>query len=141
MRVNMNYAHFRKRLTQLRREFKRLAKNANSDFYEQLTSVYIPQMEADIQEQVPEGVGRLASAINVKSRKLMKSCSVTVTARVNDPNTGYNYAYIQHENEEFSHDKEGAKAHYVEDPFAAMIEDIAAIELSLDYEGVPERDE
>lgn len=141
MRVNSNYAHFRRRITQLRRELKHLVRNLNDDFYETLMQVYIPQMMADIQEEVPEETGALAESINVQGRNLKKGFSVTVSARVYNPKTGYNYAYIQHENEEYSHEKVGAKAHYIEDPFIRMIEDIAALELDIkNYDGIPERD-
>lgn len=141
MRVNINYAKYRSRMTQIRRELKHLVRNLTDDFYEELTDVYVPQMSSDIEAEVPEDTGALASAITIIPRKLKKGFSVNVTARVNDPRTGYNYAYIQHENLDYEHPKATAKAFFIEDPFMQMIADIAEIELGIeDYEGIGERD-
>lgn len=66
---------------------------------------------AQMEEEVPEDTGRLLEGLYVHITKR----GLTAGANAHDPRSGYNYAVIQHENEEFFHDK--GKPFYVSQPF------------------------
>lgn len=76
----------------------------------------------------------IIAAVPYKAGKLERSVRVTVARDKRRPglnasasalsSSGYNYAGIQHENEDFEHSKEGAKAHYISDPFERATERI-----------------
>lgn len=134
MRVNINYESFRHQMTQLRREFVRLAHGMTIDKFNEILENDVPQLEQDIDTLVPEDTGALADAVTVSHRKLKYGFSVNVTARVYSAKKHYNYAYIQHE-QEFEHSKEGAKDHYIQTPFEDFLVAVGQIGLEMaDYE-------
>ena len=64
--------------------------------------------------QTPYNTGKLESSVYVKvSRSKTKPGLITGASAIEH---GYNYAAIQHENENYEHPIKG-KAHYISDPF------------------------
>ena len=64
--------------------------------------------------QVPYSTGKLESSIYVKVSRSKTKPELVVRASARDH--GYDYAAIQHENENYEHPIKG-KAHYISDPF------------------------
>ena len=124
--LNFHWPEFRTRMTQLRHEFRALPQQHADDFHEKLSEIYVPQLQTDIDVMVPEATGELGRNIKVTLRKLKLGSSLTVSARAYNPIDDYNYAYIQHENHSYSHEK--GDAEYISKPFEAMMQDIIAIE-------------
>ena len=130
MAINMNYKQFRRTMTEQRSRLRKMAGEVEDDLYEGIRDVHLPQLVQDVTEATPILTGKLVEhGITYKlTRNKKREVSLTVTAKAY--NKGYNYAYIQHENEDFSH--EHGSHHYVSGPFERMLEDIAAVE-GLDY--------
>ena len=125
--MNFHWPEVRTQLRDLRRNLKEMTLRRAEAFHEKLVEIYVPQLDKDIQEQVPEDTGALALGTVVTLRKLKRGSSIHVSTRAYNLEDDYNYAYIQHE-EKFSHEKFGAKDHFVSDPYAQMLEDIEAID-------------
>ena len=68
----------------------------------------------DAQELVPLDTGKLQRSIQARVSKSPRYPGLIVSASAKDH--GYDYALIQEENEDFSHD-EGRQAHYLSEPF------------------------
>lgn len=66
--------------------------------------------------QVPYKTGELEGSIYVNVSHSKTRPGITAGANAYNPRTGYNYAAIQHENENYEHPIKG-KAHYIIDPF------------------------
>ena len=70
--------------------------------------------------QTPYKTGELEASVYVKVSKSKSNPGLSAGANAHNPNTGYNYAVIQHENKDFDHPIKG-KAHYIIDPFKKEI--------------------
>ena len=66
--------------------------------------------------QAPYETGKLEKSIYVRVLHSKTRPGLTAGANAFNKNTGYNYAAIQHENEDYEHPIKG-KAHYIIDPF------------------------
>lgn len=66
--------------------------------------------------QAPYETGKLEESIYVRVSRSKTRPGLTAGANAFNKNTGYNYAAIQHENEDYEHPIKG-KAHYIIDPF------------------------
>ena len=76
---------------------------------------------ADAQELVPLLTGKLQNSINVRVSKSNRYPGLIATASAKSKK-GFDYALIQEENEEFSH--EGVRqAHYLSEPFYNIIDE------------------
>lgn len=85
-----------------------------------------------LQEEVPVLTGEILAEIPYKTGKLESSVKVSVARDKRRPginasasaisDKGYNYAGIQHENEDFQHSKPGAKAHFISDPLNKCVD-------------------
>lgn len=66
--------------------------------------------------------GTLQDSIQVDVSRSPRYPGLIVTASAINQRTGYDYARIQEENEEYKH-QEGRQAHYLEDPFREAVAD------------------
>ena len=66
--------------------------------------------------QTPYETGKLEKSVYVRVSHSKTHPGLTAGANASNKNTGYNYAAIQHENEDYEHPIKG-KAHYIIDPF------------------------
>lgn len=82
-----------------------------------------PILRSEIIAEIPYKTGKLESSVRVSVAKDKKRPGINVSASAMSKQ-GYNYAGIQHENEEFKHSKAGAKAHFISDPLDRCIERI-----------------
>ena len=82
-----------------------------------------PILRSEIIAEVPYETGALESSIKVSVAKDKRRLGLNASASARSKR-GYNYAGIQHENEEFEHSKPGAKAHFISDPLDRCIERI-----------------
>lgn len=101
------------------------AKKRLTKFLKTLETVPIDELERTAERiyseavaQVPYSTGKLESSIyvNVSRSKAKPGLIAGASAREH----GYNYAAIQHENENYEHPIKG-KAHYISDPFKKEI--------------------
>ena len=89
----------------------------------QILNEEAPVLRSDIIAEVPYETGKLESSVRVsvvrdKRRPGLNASASAISKR------GYNYAGIQHENDEFKHTKPGAKAHFISDPLNRCIDRI-----------------
>lgn len=78
---------------------------------------------SEIIAEVPYDTGALERSVKVTVAKDKKRPGLNASASARSKR-GYNYAGIQHENEDFKHPKPGAKAHFISDPFERATERI-----------------
>lgn len=78
---------------------------------------------SEIIAEVPYDTGALERSVKVTVAKDKKRPGLNARASARSKK-GYNYAGIQHENENFKHSKPGAKAHFISDPFERATERI-----------------
>lgn len=79
-------------------------------------------LKAEIIAEVPYDTGRLERSVRVSVAKDKKRPGLNASASARNPNTGYNYAGIQHENSDYKHTK--GKDHFISDPFERTTERI-----------------
>ena len=77
---------------------------------------------SEIIKEVPYKTGVLERSVKVSVAKDKKRPGLNASASARSK-SGYNYAGIQHE-ESFEHPKQGAKDHYISDPFNRSVERI-----------------
>lgn len=82
-----------------------------------------PILYAEIIAEVPHDSGKLESSVRVNVARDKKRPGLNASASAHSK-SGYNYAGIQHENEHYRHTKQGAKDHYISDPFERCTERI-----------------
>lgn len=82
-----------------------------------------PKLYSEIIAEIPYDTGTLEKSVRVSVAKDKKRPGLNASASARSPK-GYNYAGIQHENEDFEHSKPGAKAHFISDPFERATERI-----------------
>lgn len=97
------------------------ARNRIAKYVKQLGGVADEILQAEAKtiyseavSEVPFASGRLASSIRVQVSRSKSRPGINALASARSTR-GYNYAGIQHENEEFSHPN-GRKAHFLSDP-------------------------
>lgn len=78
---------------------------------------------SEIIAEVPYDTGALERSVKVTVAKDKRRPGLNASASARSKR-GYNYAGIQHENEDFKHSKPGAKAHFISDPFERATERI-----------------
>lgn len=78
---------------------------------------------AEIIAEVPYETGALERSVKVTVARDKKRPGLNASASARSKR-GYNYAGIQHEEESYHHSKEGAKDHYISDPFERATERI-----------------
>lgn len=83
----------------------------------------VPILKGEIIAEVPYQTGALESSVRVSVARDKKRPGINASASARSKQ-GYNYAGIQHENEDFRHSKSGAKAHFISDPFDRCIKRI-----------------
>lgn len=81
----------------------------------QILNEEVPILRSEIIAEIPYDTGKLESSVRVAVTKDKRRPGINASASARS-DQGYNYAGIQHENENFSHTKPGAKAHYISDP-------------------------
>ena len=84
-----------------------------------------PILRSEIIAEVPFDTGKLEASVRVSVARDKKRPGLNASASAISKR-GYNYAGIQHENEDFQHSKAGAKAHFISDPFDRCIKRIKA---------------
>lgn len=132
MAVNMDYKAFRATMTEQRRRLRAMVDKVEDDLYESIRDVYLPQFVQDVLTIIPMSTGKLAEGFTYKlNRTKRRQISLTVSAKAY--HKGYNYAYIQHERTDYSHE-DIRSDHYISIPFERMIRDIADME-GFDYVG------
>lgn len=89
----------------------------------QILNEEAPILRSEIIAEVPYKTGKLESSVRVSVAKDKRRPGLNASASAISK-TGYNYAGIQHENEDFSHTKAGAKAHFISDPLHRCIDRI-----------------
>ena len=77
-------------------------------------------LRSEIIAEIPYDTGALESSVRVSVARDKKRPGLSASASARSPR-GYNYAGIQHENENFEHSKPGAKAHFISDPLDRCI--------------------
>lgn len=82
-----------------------------------------PILHGEIIAEIPYKTGALEASVRVEVSKDKRRPGINASASARSKQ-GYNYAGIQHENEEFKHSKAGAKAHFISDPLDRCIERI-----------------
>lgn len=70
---------------------------------------------------VPVKSGELMQSIEVTVSKSPRYPGIIATATARNPRTGYDYALIQEENEDYEHEPPG-QAHYLGEPFEEAVE-------------------
>lgn len=78
---------------------------------------------AEIIAEVPYKTGALERSVKVTVARDKRRPGLNARASARSKK-GYNYAGIQHEEESFHHPKEGAKDHFISDPFERATERI-----------------
>ena len=78
---------------------------------------------AEILKEVPYSTGALERSVKVTVARDKRRPGLNASASARS-SRGYNYAGIQHENEDFVHPKPGAKDHFISDPFKRATERI-----------------
>lgn len=79
-------------------------------------------LKAEIIAETPFETGRLERSVKVTVSKDKRRPGLNASASALNPETGYNYAGIQHENTSYHHDK--GKAHFISDPFERAVKRI-----------------
>lgn len=105
------------------------AKKNLQQFLHKLDSVPIailteeaPKLYSEIIAEVPYETGRLERSVKVTVARDKRRPGLNASASARSKQ-GYNYAGIQHE-ESFHHAKQGAKDHFISDPFERATERI-----------------
>ena len=83
-----------------------------------------PRLYSEIIAEVPYNTGKLERSVKVTVARDKRRPGLNASASALSK-SGYNYAGIQHENEEFQHPIRG-KAHYISDPFDRCVQRIQA---------------
>ena len=81
----------------------------------QILNEEAPILRSEIIAEVPYKTGKLESSVRVSVARDKRRPGLNANASALSK-SGYNYAGIQHENDEFRHTKPGAKAHFISDP-------------------------
>lgn len=117
-------------IRRLEKEFKKKVKDIEGSSSEGLVDAgkYLLDLS---QPLVPVDTGRLKASGNVLQEN---SCTVYVTYKAINPENGYDYAPIQHEDLDFHHNVGQAK--YLEEPFMMNIEKLVDIVADKTKEGV-----
>ena len=89
----------------------------------QILNEEAPILRSEIIAEVPYETGRLESSVRVSVTRDTRRPGLNASASARSK-SGYNYAGIQHENDEFRHTKSGAKAHFISDPMNRCIDRI-----------------
>ena len=89
----------------------------------QILSEEAPILRSEIIAEVPYETGKLESSVRVSVARDKRRPGLNASASALSK-SGYNYAGIQHENDEFRHTKPGAKAHFISDPLNRCIDRI-----------------
>lgn len=89
----------------------------------QILNEEAPILRSEIIAEVPYKTGKLESSVRVSVARDKRRPSLNASASALSK-SGYNYAGIQHENDEFRHTKPGAKAHFISDPLNRCIDRI-----------------
>lgn len=81
----------------------------------------VPVLTGEILAEIPYETGKLESSVRVSVARDKRRPGINASASaISDK--GYNYAGIQHENEDFQHTKPGAKAHFISDPLNKCVD-------------------
>lgn len=91
------------------------------------------KLKAEIIAETPYETGKLEASVKVTVSRDKRRPGLNASASARSP-SGYNYAGIQHEREDFTHPIKG-KAHFISDPFqraTQRIEKRMREELTLD---------
>ena len=89
----------------------------------QILNEEAPILLSEIIAEVPYKTGKLESSVRVSVVRDKRRPGLNASASALSK-SGYNYAGIQHENDEFRHTKPGAKAHFISDPLNRCIDRI-----------------
>lgn len=89
----------------------------------QILNEEAPILRSEIIAEVPYKTGKLESSVRVSVARDKRRPGLNASASALSK-SGYNYAGIQHENDEFRHTKPGAKAHFISDPLNRCIDRI-----------------
>ena len=89
----------------------------------QILNEEAPILRSEIIAEVPYDTGKLESSVRVSVARDKRRPGLNASASAISK-SGYNYAGIQHENDEFRHTKPGAKAHFISDPLNRCIDRI-----------------
>lgn len=89
----------------------------------QILNEEAPILRSEIIAEVPYKTGKLESSVRVSIARDKQRPGLSASASAISK-SGYNYAGIQHENDEFKHTKPGAKAHFISDPLNRCIDRI-----------------
>lgn len=89
----------------------------------QILNEEAPILRSEIIAEVPYKTGKLESSVRVSVTRDTRRPGLNASASALSK-SGYNYAGIQHENDEFRHTKPGAKAHFISDPLNRCIDRI-----------------
>ena len=87
----------------------------------QILNEEAPILRSEIIAEVPYKTGKLESSVKVSVARDKRRPGLNASASAISK-SGYNYAGIQHENDEFKHTKPGAKAHFISDPLNRCID-------------------
>ena len=89
----------------------------------QILNEEAPILRSEIIAEVPYETGKLESSVRVSVARDKRRPGLNASASALSK-SGYNYAGIQHENDEFRHTKSGAQAHFISDPLNRCIDRI-----------------
>lgn len=81
----------------------------------------VPVLTGEILAEIPYETGKLESSVRVAVARDNRRPGINASASAIS-GRGYNYAGIQHENEDFQHAKPGAKAHFISDPLNRCVD-------------------
>ena len=100
---------------QIRADYKRIWKEHIDDL-----EVAADWIESDARAIAPALAGKLRDSINVRVSKSPRYPGIIASASAKSPR-GFDYALIQEENEEFSHEDPG-QAHYLSQPLYQILD-------------------
>ena len=117
-RLKINSSLGLKEVKQDLRNFLRERRTLMVDKMEDLAD----QIYGEAQALVPYDTWELQSSIEVNVSHSPRYPGIIATASAQNVNTGYDYALIQEENEEYKH-APGRQAHYLRDPFRKAVDE------------------
>lgn len=80
------------------------------------------EIYANASSLVPYDTWELQSSIQVDVSRSPRYPGIIATASAKNPKTGYDYALIQEENEDYEHEP-GRQAHYLAEPFEKAVQE------------------
>ena len=109
------------RLSQIKQSLRDILKNERTLGGKELQRI-ADEMYDKTQALVPVKTGALKESIIVKVSKSPRYPGIIAVATARNPKTGYDYALMQEEREDYQHPN-GGQAHFLAEPFEEAVEE------------------